>query len=209
MTKNFATRLNAALAAGLLVLPLAGCITVQQAPEQSSAAVDSSSPSSDETATQSPEPSSASASASPSIDGTATQSSKAVDGTATPSGNVPKETAHGDSFQSGFKSILKHADKTKCTGNETFAENGKVLFLIGNCKNIKITGTGNMIVSNHMKSLDISGAGNIIAVKSVRNVDVSGTGNVVAWRSGDTRSHDTGDSNSLGRNALDGVELAF
>lgn len=190
--KNLTARMIAPLAAGLLVLPLAGCITVQQAPEESSSTAPS-----------------ASVSASPSVDGTVTQSPKATDGTATPSGNVPKETAGGDGFQTAFESIMEHADKTQCTGNESFAENGKILFLVGDCKDIKITGTGNMIVANHMKSLNISGTGNIVAVKSVRNVDVSGMGNVVGWRSGDTQPNDSGQSNSLGQDALNGIPLTF
>ncbi|WP_313811283.1 DUF3060 domain-containing protein [Glutamicibacter sp.] len=185
MKKTKSARLILPLAAGLLVLPLASCVTIEQAPEEQSS------------------------STAPSIIATVTPSPKDADGTATPSGNVPKETAGGDSFQQSFETILKHATKTKCTGSDTIAENGKTLFLIGDCRDVTITGTGNMIVSNHMKSLDISGTGNIVAVKSVRDVKVSGMGNTVAWRSDDTQVSDTGENNTLGEGSLQGVPLTF
>ncbi len=187
MNKSTTTRLITPIAAGLLMLSLSGCVSIEQKP-------------SEETASASP---------SPSIDASVTPSPKATDGTATPSGNIPKETASGDSFQQSFETILKHATKTKCAGNDTIDANGKILFLIGDCRDIKITGTGNMIVSNHMKSLEITGAGNIVAVKSLRGVNVSGMGNTVGWRSGDTTAKDTGDSNALGKDALTGVPLDF
>ena len=178
------------LAALMLAIPLAGCVSIQ--PQEESPAPTAS----------------AVPTAKASIQGTATPLPKDPTSTEGSLGAVPKETA-GDSFQAGFDKILEHAQKKKCSQDTDISEDGQILLLVGDCKDVAITGTGNMIVANNARSVAISGAGNIVAIKSLRQVEVSGVGNVVAWRSGDTHVTDSGQSNSLGRNALDGVELAF
>ena len=178
------------LAAVFLAIPLAGCVSIQS-PEETARPSASAIP----TATAS-------------IQGTVMPLPKDPTSTEGSLGSVPKKT-NGDSFQLGFEKILEHAQKKKCSQDTEISEDGQILLLVGNCKEISISGTGNMIVADNARSVEISGAGNIVAVKSVRQVDVSGIGNVVAWRSSDTRSTDSGQSNSLGRHALDGVELAF
>ncbi len=178
------------LAALMLALPLAGCVTIQSTD-------DASSPSASQvpTATQS-------------IQGSVTPLPKDPSSTEGNLGTVPKETA-GDSFQNGFDKILEHAQRKDCSQDTQITDNGQILHLIGDCTDVTISGTGNMIVANNARTVTVIGTGNIVAVKSVRQVDLSGVGNVVAWRSDDTQSTDTGQSNFAGQNALDGIDLTF
>lgn len=193
MFVHFTKRCAAPLAAGLLAVSLAGCVSIESSDESSSATA--SAPAS------APENSG-------SIEGSVTPSPKASEGAATATPNVPKETA-GDSFQRTFDLIAAQATEKKCSRNMTLAEDGQILKLIGDCSNVEITGTGNMIISGHIESMSISGNGNILAVNNIKEVEVSGVGNSVAWRNANAAAEDTGQSNQLGENALSGIDLGL
>lgn len=193
MHSRLAKTCGLALASGLVAASLAGCVTIQSTDDSGSSA-----PSSSAAPTESATP----------IEGTATPRDKNPDGEASGSGIVPKETA-GDSFSDAFRAIGSQAKLRKCSGNLAVEGDGEILKLVGDCKKVTITGTGNMIISGRIQDLDISGAGNIVAVNNIRNVVVSGVGNSVAWRNDNALANDTGESNRLGPGALSGVEIGY
>ncbi|MGQ3383700.1 DUF3060 domain-containing protein [Glutamicibacter sp. TV12E] len=191
MYSRLAKTCGLALATGLVAATLAGCVHIETTN-------DSGSPSASSTGTP--------AESAPPIEGTATPSDKNPDGTATGTGIVPKET-NGDSFSEAFRIIEPQATTKKCSGKLTVDGDGQMLKLIGNCQQVEITGTGNMVIGGHVRDLSITGAGNIVAVNNIGNVEVSGVGNAVAWRNDNASARDTGQSNQLGPGALAGVDL--
>lgn len=193
MYSHLAKVCGLSLATGLLAATLAGCVSIEPSN-------DGQSPSSS--------PTTAPAENTPPIEGTVTPSAKNPDGEATGSGTVPKETA-GDSFSQAFEIIEAKAIEKKCTGKMALDSDGEMVKLIGNCQQVEITGTGNMVVGGRVKDLSISGNGNIVAVNNIEDVSASGVGNSVAWRNDNASAHDSGQSNRLGPDALSGVDLGY
>lgn len=189
MYSRLAKSCGLALSTGLMVLALAGCVSIKSSNDEQSS-------------------SSAPAQSATPIEGTVTPSAKNPDGEATGTATVPKETA-GNSYDQTFRTIESKATEKKCSGKMTISGDGEILKLIGNCQQVEITGTGNMIIGGRIKDLSISGAGNIVAVNNIENVSVSGVGNSVAWRNDNASTEDAGQSNRLGSDALDGVELGY
>lgn len=193
MYSRLAKTCGLTLAAGLMTATLAGCVSIESSNEESS-------PSTSSTGIPSESPTA--------IEGTVTPKAKNPEGEATGTGTVPKQTA-GNSFAQTVRIIESKATEKECSGNLTIDGNGEILKLIGDCQRVQITGTGNMIIGENVNDLSISGAGNIIAVNTIDDVSVSGIGNSVAWQNDDVTTHDTGQANLLGSDALTGVDLGF
>jgi len=193
MYSHLAKSCGLVLTVGAMAIGLAGCVSIESSDDSQSPSVSSTA-----APTQPTTP----------IEGTATPSDKNPEGEATSSGTVPKETA-GDTFAQTFRTIEAKATEKMCSGKATLDGNGEMLKLIGNCQQVKITGTGNMVIGGRIEDLVISGNGNIVAVNNIEDVTVSGVGNSVAWRNDNASSHDTGQSNRLGPDALSGVDLGY
>lgn len=183
------TRLGAApFAAGLLAVSLAGCMSIESAEEPTEASSSNASQ---------PENSGP-------VEGSVTPSPKASEGVSTASPNVPKAPADS-SFQSVYDFLETEATETKCTDGMDIVEMGLTLKLVGNCKNVSISGTANMIIAPHITNLEITGIGNVAAVKNIKQVTFSGVGNSAASLNENTKVTDNGSSNKFGQGAFEGI----
>lgn len=183
------TRLGVApLAAGLLAISLAGCVSIESADEPTAASSSN---------TSQPE------NAGP-VEGSVTPSPKASEGASTASPNVPKALADS-SFQSVYEFLEAEATETKCTDGMDIVEMGLTLKLVGDCENVRISGTANMIIAPHITNLEITGIGNVAAVKNIKQVTFSGIGNSVASLNENTKVTDNGSSNKFGPDAFEDI----
>ncbi|PRB75782.1 DUF3060 domain-containing protein [Arthrobacter sp. JUb115] len=188
MFSKITKRLAGPLAVGILAVALAGCVSIQPSSEETSAPAEES---------MAPE------NAGP-IEGSVTPSSKAPEGASTGTPNVPKAPADS-TFQSVYDFLDAQATEIRCTGGMDISEMGQMLKLIGDCQNVTVSGSGNMIVAPHIKNLELDGSGNIAAVKNIKHVTFSGIGNSAASLNENAKVTDNGSSNKFGEEAFEGI----
>ncbi|WP_431493062.1 DUF3060 domain-containing protein [Glutamicibacter sp.] len=188
MFPKIAKRFAGPLAVVFLAVSLSGCVSIQSSSE------DSSAPAEKTTAPENAGP----------IEGSVTPSTKASEDASTSTPNVPKAPADS-TFQSVYDFLDAQATEVRCTGSIDIAEMGQMLKLVGDCENVTVSGSGNMIVAPHITNLELAGSGNIAAVKNIKQVTFSGIGNSAASLNGNAKVTDNGSSNKFGEDAFEGI----
>jgi len=93
--------------------------------------------------------------------------------------------------------------ETVCGGEVTEIDGtGDIVRLTGDCATVTVSGTGVVVLAEHVTSLEVDATGATVVVVSVEKITLAGSTNVVVWESGSPKVTDTGTANEAHRDTL-------